>query len=473
MNKNLLNFIHDFLNEIPSLLRPMFVGRMLLDMDEDIDLLDQCLDDLKAVARNALRIDAHNNPANVKLFVEIFQRLSVPGKEIFKSNDGDLNINLGRKILEDAPELMVNKKTYAPFMIGVLAAYDEVYGENNASKYSHLVSSFALMCIKHDGKITAREENYLVRLNKSIQYLIEFCIDNVRDRKQEILSKNQFISKESNQEASLKKINIDQESPINKINSLIGIEDVKQEIDRILNSIKISKIREEKGLPATANKSHFVFHGSPGTGKTTVARLFAAALHSMGVLSKGHLVEVDRSGLVAGYVGQTSEKTKNVVSSAIGGVLFIDEAYSLAKDGNDFGQEAIDTLLKMMEDHRDDLVVIVAGYSERMNDFILSNPGLESRFQKYIQFNDYTPDELTQILKKMVEDAKMIISEGAEEIVQQKFENLYKERNESFGNARLARNIFQKAVSKQADRLVKVDHLDEVVLQTLTEDDFS
>ena len=187
--------------------------------------------------------------------------------------------------------------------------------------------------------------------------------------------------------------------PMEELDALIGLQSIKHDVKEIIAYAKVQKMREENGLKTAPVSLHLVFTGNPGTGKTTVARIMAKLYRQIGVLSKGQLVEVDRSGLVAGYVGQTALKTQQKIEEAMGGVLFIDEAYALAKEGNDFGQEAIDTILKAMEDNRKDFIVIVAGYTKPMETFIESNPGLKSRFNKYIEFADYTMEELTAIFQ--------------------------------------------------------------------------
>lgn len=242
---------------------------------------------------------------------------------------------------------------------------------------------------------------------------------------------------------------------LKELNSLIGLDDVKQDVQSLINLIQIRKIREKRNLKQQPMSLHLVFMGNPGTGKTTVARLLARIYNKIGVLSQGQLIEVDRSGLVGGYVGQTALKVQDVIKSAIGGILFIDEAYSLTsnKDGNDYGKEAIDTLLKAMEDHRDNLIVIVAGYTNLMEDFLESNPGLKSRFNKYLFFKDYNPEELYAIFEKMCKGYKFNITDEAKEYVKDYFEKRYINRNENFANGRDVRNFFEKALIRQADRL--------------------
>ena len=259
-----------------------------------------------------------------------------------------------------------------------------------------------------------------------------------------------------------------------KLNKLVGLENVKKDVNSLINLIQIRKIREERGIKQPDMSLHLVFSGNPGTGKTTVARLLGEIYSKLGILSKGHLVETDRSGLVAGYVGQTAIKTQDMIKEAMGGILFIDEAYSLsaAKGENDFGGEAIDTILKAMEDNREDFIVIVAGYPKLMDDFLHSNPGLESRFNKHLNFEDYNPQELFDIFVSMEEGSSLKLDKKAEEYLKGHFEDVYKCRGDNFANGRYVRNIFEKVLSNQANRLVNIEDISDDDLNTLTIEDF-
>ena len=243
-----------------------------------------------------------------------------------------------------------------------------------------------------------------------------------------------------------------------QLDSLVGLDDVKKDIKNLMNLVKVRRLRKENGLPIPPMSLHMVFMGNPGTGKTTVARIISGLYAAIGVLEKGQLIEVDRSGLVAGYVGQTALKTQEVIKSALGGVLFIDEAYSLASGGeNDFGREAIETILKAMEDHRDELIVVVAGYDGPMEKFINSNPGLQSRFNKYFYFPDYNGEQLLYIFKGQCKKNGYTLTEEAEAEAKAMFEELYENRGENFGNGRDVRNVFEDTVVRQSNRVAALD----------------
>ena len=304
-----------------------------------------------------------------------------------------------------------------------------------------------------------------------------------------------------------------------ELDSYIGLSAVKDEVRDLINMVTVWKLRREHDLPAPDLSLHMVFSGNPGTGKTMMARFMARVYHSLGILSKGHLVEVDRSGLVAGYVGQTAIKTASVIERAKGGVLFIDEAYSLSsgKAENDFGLEAIETLLKAMEDNRDDLIVIVAGYTDLMEEFINSNPGLSSRFNRYLYFDDYTVDEMLDIFELQCEKNCYVLSRGEEADSENESESKTDSENDGgadktdsknesgtdkpdsenesggshggdaraelrrlledmsrdpdFGNARGVRNLFERILIAQANRLAEQKSVTRDELMTITADD--
>ena len=265
--------------------------------------------------------------------------------------------------------------------------------------------------------------------------------------------------KQNNNTSGMKNYSGKSIEPFKELEGLIGMDSIKQDVTNLANLIMMQENRKKEGLSNVPMSRHLVFTGNPGTGKTTVARIIASIYKNIGVLSKGQMVECDRSSLVAGYVGQTAIKTQQKINEAMGGVLFIDEAYSLIRgDEKDFGIEAIDTLLKAMEDRRNSFVVIVAGYPDLMQKFIHSNPGLESRFNKYIHFPDYTAEELYMIFEKMCEKYEYSVDSNVENAVKNEINRLVSTKNDNFANARTVRNLFEKMVTNQASRLAEVNY---------------
>lgn len=350
-----------------------------------------------------------------------------------------------QKFQESSKNVWQNASDEQPFYF---LAIDEM--KEYEKEYLELLYDYSAVLANIDGLLTSKEVHFLQDFQKKIDNL----------NKQVVVDTNDAIKNSEDE-----------------LNDLIGLTSVKEEIRTFRNYIKIQRERAKKNLPVPQTSYHLVFSGNPGTGKTTVARIVAKIFKELGVLSKGHLVEVSRADLVAGYIGQTAIKTNEKIDSALDGVLFIDEAYTLSKGvENDFGQEAIDTLLKRMEDDRKRLVVIVAGYTKEIKNFINSNPGLSSRFNRYIEFSDYTEIELVEIFKSNLSKYGYYLNSKAETILKEKIEsdilkkNLSSE-NGSFGNGRYVRNLFEKVIEKQANRLATVSNLNNADINELTEED--
>lgn len=350
----------------------------------------------------------------------------------------------------------------------------DMNGLNSCAELLSCYKLFGMFFITVDNKL---DEDVLSRYTKHISYL-----QNSLDIQNEVKMSEIFTGRqeESNcPDVSDENLNDEQEEShsldeyLEELNKLVGLEKVKKDVNSLINLVRVRKIRKDRGIKQPAMSLHLVFSGNPGTGKTTVARLLSKIYHEIGLLSKGHLIETDRSGLVGGYVGQTAIKTKEVIDSAVGGILFIDEAYSLAsKSENDYGLEAIDTLLKAMEDMRDDLIVIVAGYPVLMDNFLNSNPGLESRFNKFIFFEDYNEEELYDIFISMCDNSSLSLDDGAKQYLKEYFKNMYEHRSSNFANGRAVRNFFEEVISNQANRLATLDDISDEELNTLTYEDF-
>jgi len=263
------------------------------------------------------------------------------------------------------------------------------------------------------------------------------------------------------------------QAALDELNVLEGLASVKKEVNNLVAFLKIQRQRAEQGMKTSSQALHYVFHGNPGTGKTTVARILAKVFYGFGILKSQKVTETDRSGLVAGYVGQTAIKTDEVIQDSLDGVLFIDEAYALYKSegGQDFGQEAIDTLLKRMEDNRDRLIVIVAGYPGLMRQFLQSNPGLSSRFTRSITFEDYTVPEMCRIFASMCKKEEYTLSKEALAHTSLLFCLAHSQKDEHFGNARFVRNVYENTTMKQSARLATEAQVTKQALATLEHSD--
>lgn len=390
-----------------------------------------------------------------------------------------------------------------PMLLRVVKFYDSVFLTNHMYIVANYLFQILNLIVKQDGIVTEIEKRLLNRYQTILHESNEDLYSDLPSTKKDYLNLNSIFNdffgsvattirkdsgtmnnnspKEAKEEKPQGNVQeVGQEEVYNldelmkELNDLIGLSEVKGEVTNLVNVLKVEKLRKEKNLPVPTRSLHMVFTGNPGTGKTTIGRLIAKIFKALGVLEKGHLVETDRSGLVAGFVGQTAAKTIELCKKSLGGILFIDEAYALAEGGeNDFGREAINTLLKFMEDNRGNFIVIVAGYTDNMQEFINKNPGLESRFNKYIVFADYSPDELFAIFSSITSKSKLKLTEEAATKVKEILQSHYDKRDKKFGNGRFARNLFEKIYGNQANRLVSVTDLDEEGLCTITVEDIS
>ena len=370
-----------------------------------------------------------------------------------------------------------NEMFLPPVFFWNLAESDVKRGTENSRSLVRVITNVLLYCAAVDDDVTLSEAEYITECQDKLNAICDATgVKNTRTAMNPMdyvtSSEPSFKEKHPPQTATSggepekaaapaeeekKKPSLDE--LMAEMEELVGLEEVKKDVKNLINLVKVRKLREENGLPNTAMSLHLVFTGNPGTGKTTVARLLAGMYAAIGVLSTGQLVEVDRSGLVAGYVGQTALKTQEVIKSALGGVLFIDEAYALSGGGEqDFGKEAIETILKAMEDHRDDLIVIVAGYTGPMEDFMNSNPGLESRFNKYFDFPDYNGEELYKIFLLRCKKNSYELSKSAQKKAKEIFNEMYENRSDNFGNGRDVRNFFEDTVVRQSNRLAKMEN---------------
>lgn len=382
-------------------------------------------------------------------------------------------LSIGKASAEGALNIGYKNRSFAegtPLLLRCCVAMDDKDGTHSAQQFVDGVSQLLYAAADADGDMTGRELSFITAYAGSLRtFLMTRAAGKHSSGVQEQTRRDDGADKPTGGDAKAAPAQQPQagaqekkqepektlEELMAELDGLIGLDGVKREVRTLTNLIKVRAMRKEHGLKVMDMSFHMVFTGNPGTGKTTVARLVAQIYKQLGFLSKGQLIETDRSGLVAGYVGQTAGKVTEVVNSALGGILFIDEAYALARKGmeNDFGREAIDTLVKLMEDHRDDLVVIVAGYTAEMHDFLTTNPGLISRFNKYIDFPDYTDEELMAILAMNAKRQGYVVDEDAQKVVREMLSSMTLGERMDFGNARGMRNTLEKLVQEQANRL--------------------
>lgn len=388
-------------------------------------------------------------------------------------------------------EVCRDEEFLPPVFFWNMAESDAKRGSETSRTFIRMLTNILLYLAAVDDDVSLVEAEYITECTDRLTAICDTTgvrraktglnpLDYVTSGEPSFVDKHQLKTQTTGGSTEAKTAEAEEEKPdfdelMGQLESLVGLDEVKKDVKNLVNLMKVRRLRQENGLPVPPMSLHMVFMGNPGTGKTTVARLISGLYASIGVLSKGQLVEVDRSGLVAGYVGQTALKTQEVIKSALGGVLFIDEAYSLSAGGeNDFGREAIETILKAMEDHRDDLIVIVAGYDGPMGKFLSSNPGLESRFNKYFYFPDYNGEQLMAIFRAQCEKNSYKLTEQADKAAVEMFTKLYEERDDNFGNGRDVRNCFEDMIVRQANRVAVMeepgkDELMAVLPEDLTE----
>ena len=387
-------------------------------------------------------------------------------------------------------EVCRDEEFLPPVFFWNMAESDARRGSETSRTFIRMLTNILLYLAAVDDDVSLAEAEYITECTDRLTAICDTTgvrraktglnpLDYVTSGEPSFVDKHQMQTQTTGGDVGTEPAAAEEEKPdfdelMGQLESLVGLDEVKKDVKNLVNLMKVRRLRQENGLPVPPMSLHMVFMGNPGTGKTTVARLISGLYAAIGVLSKGQLVEVDRSGLVAGYVGQTALKTQEVIKSALGGVLFIDEAYSLSAGGeNDFGREAIETILKAMEDHRDDLIVIVAGYDGPMENFLSSNPGLESRFNKYFYFPDYNGEQLMSIFRAQCEKNGYQLTEEADKAAVAMFTKLYEERDDNFGNGRDVRNCFEDMIVRQANRVAVMEEPGKDDLMTVMPEDLT
>lgn len=359
-----------------------------------------------------------------------------------------LNLNLDNQFFEGDDE----------YDFSIVSLLKKCGDDQLVISYTNVLYRLSSLIAKADDEVTEQEKVWLKRI-------MEKPKSKQKEKRSQKIDTPAIATIQNNKP-------IIEEDPIAKLNMLIGLGSVKNEITSLSNLVYIQGLRAKRGMKTTSISYHCVFTGNPGTGKTTVARIVAQIYKNLGILKKGHLVETDRSGLVADYVGQTATKTNAIIDSALDGVLFIDEAYSLVQGGNnDYGKEAISTLLKRMEDDRSKLIVILAGYTKEMEEFINSNSGLQSRFSRYIEFPDYTEEELLQIFYHNLKENDCMLAPNAEDKIKEYIHISVVNKTKNFGNARFIRNLFEQILTQQANRVALLNHVSVDILSRIELED--
>ncbi len=463
-HSNSATFIRYLQNTIPALVEPLeeVAWAVWEEGDDAPEAQEMIKAELYFVGRYFANIDGNvsNDEAAFIHDLDVYW-----GAESYRELGDNVLAKAMQRSIKSNPEKY--QTLFIPKPVWYLQMYDVRNGTDYATQAKSMFFKFANAVTKADGNVSRNEE---IALSKYKELLFNFRLEDLEDKtenhfNQSVAGSSSFSNNKNSEPKNLDEL-------LSELSKLVGLDRVKNDVAQLVNFLKVQQMREAKGMAVQPLSRHLVFYGNPGTGKTTVARLLSQIYKSLGILSKGHLIETDRAGLVAGYVGQTALKVREVVSEAVGGVLFIDEAYTLSTGGdNDFGREAIDTLLKMMEDNRDDLIVVVAGYTDKMSAFMQTNPGLRSRFNKYLEFEDYTPEQLVEIFELFCTNGGYKLASLTHDDLIRLFSVLYETRDDTFGNGRLARNLYEMTINNQANRIVMFPNVDDDILSSIEETD--